>query len=233
MNSLCRRLLISLCVCVLPSMALATEAPPTGDRQAPSPGQSASQATPAVPQKAPVASTLQPSQPPTAAATPANVAETLAAPAHPRIGYVDLIRLGNESEPGKAGKTRLTERQKKFQSQLEAKRKQLDKQRAAIEAKLSSLSPQQREAKSKEFGKKVEEFQKFGRNAEDQLQELQQELSRGLYEKVEQAANDYGKASGLTAIIVKRELLYAASGVDVKDVTDEVIKLLNEKGQKK
>lgn len=223
MNSLCRRLLISLCVCVLPSMALATEGSPTGDRQAPSPGQSASQAPPAVPQKAPVASTLQPSQPPTAAATPA----------HPRIGYVDLIRLGNESEPGKAGKTRLTERQKKFQSQLEAKRKQLDKQRAAIEAKLSSLSPQQREAKSKEFGKKVEEFQTFGRNAEDQLQELQQELSRGLYEKVEQAANDYGKASGLTAIIVKRELLYAASGVDVKDVTDEVIKLLNEKGQKK
>ncbi|HEX9079851.1 MAG TPA: OmpH family outer membrane protein [Desulfuromonadaceae bacterium] len=215
MNSLCKKLLISLCVCILPSMTLAAENPPA---------KAAPQAPPATPQKAPVPSAPQP---PAAAATPAKAAEPL------RIGYVDLIRVGSESEPGKEGKDRLTERQKKLQSQIEAKRKQLDKQRAAIEAKLSSLSPKQREAKSKEFGKKVEEFQKFGRNAEEQLQELQQELSRTLYEKVEQAADDYGKASGFTAIIVKRQLLYAANGVDVKDVTDQIIKLVNGKEHKK
>ena len=125
------------------------------------------------------------------------------------------------------------ERKKKFQSQIEAKRKQLDKQRAAIEAKISSYSPQQRDAKGKEFGKKVEEFQKFGQSAENQLLEMQQELSRTLYGKIEQAAREYGKANGFAAIFVKRDLLYSASGVDVRDATDDVVKLINEKDSKK
>jgi outer membrane protein len=233
MNSLYRKLLTTLLVCALPAMAVATDNTPGKDQTVPTPVQATPQSTPAPVQKAPeVASPQQPLPAPTAA-TPPKSGETSAAQPAIRIGYIDLIRIGTESEPGKAGQAQLTERQKKFKSQLDAKRKQLDKQRSAIEAKLSALSPQQREAKGKEFGKKVEEFQKFGQGAEEQLQELQQAVSRSLFEKVEQVAADYGKTSGLTAIIVKRELLYAASGVDVRDVTDQVIKLLDEKGQEK
>jgi outer membrane protein len=218
MNTLFRKLLISLWICALPSLALAAEAPPAA--QTPPPSQSAVQTAPAAAQKA------------AETAAPPKSIEPAAAPATIRIGHVDLPRIGTDSEPGKADRAKLMERQKKFQAQIEAKRKQLDKQRAAIESKLSSLSPQQREAKSKEFGKKVEEFQKFGRTAEEQFQELQQEMSRTLYEKVVQAASEYGKAKGLTAVVSKQELLYAASGVDVQDVTDEVIKLLNQKAKK-
>jgi len=233
MNTLCRKLLTTLLVCALPAMAMATDDAPGKGRPAPAPVQAAPQATPATVQKAPEAASPQQPLPAPTPATPAKGSEAPATQPTSRIGYIDLIRIGTESEPGKAGQAQLTERQKKFKGQFEAKRKQLDKQRAAIETKLSSLSPQQREAKSKEFGKKVEEFQKFGQGAEEQLQELQQAVSRSLFEKVEQAATDYGKTSGLSAVIVKRELLYAASGVDVRDVTDQVIKLLNEKGQKK
>ena len=223
MHTLCRKTLILLLVCALPAMAAAA------DSAAPAPAvrTPASATAP----KAHAAPAPQPSPASPTTTTPPKAIET-PAPAI-RIGYVDLIRIGSDSESGKAGLAQLSERQKKLKSQIEAKRKHLDKQRAAIEAKLSSLTPQQRDAKSKEFGKQVEEFQKFGQKAETELQEMQQELSRSLYEKVEQIANEYGKANGLTAIFIKRELLYAASGVDIKDVTDQVIKLLNEKGQKK
>ena len=150
-----------------------------------------------------------------------------------RIGYVDPIRVSTDSETGEAGQVKLIEKKDKLQAQIETKRKQLQKQQAAIEAKLSSLSPKQREAKSKEFGKKVEEFQKFGQGAERQLQELQQELSGILYRKIEQAAVEYGKANGFMAIFVKRDLLYSASGVDVRDVTDDVVKLIDAQARKK
>lgn len=233
MNTLCRRLLITLLVCALPAMAVAADDAPGTNRQTAAPAPAAPQTTPTALPKAPETTAPQTSLPSPATVTPAKSGETPTPQPAIRIGYVDIIRISNDSEPGKAGQVQLVARKKKLQSQIVAKRKQLDKQRAAIEAKLSSLSPQQRDAKGKEFGKKVEEFQKFGQKSEEQLQELQQELSNSLFKKIEQAANDYGKTNGFAAVIVKRELLYAAGGVDVRDVTDEVVKLINGMGSKK
>lgn len=154
-----------------------------------------------------------------------------AVPAQPsvRLGYVDLVRIAAESETGKAGQAQLGDLKKKLQRQVEDKRKQLEKQKAAIEAKLQTLTPQQREAKGKEFQKKVEEFQKFGMNAEKELQERQEEFSSRLYKAIEQASADYGTANNLALVVVRRELLYLGSGVDAQDVTDGVIKLIDRK----
>jgi outer membrane protein len=150
-----------------------------------------------------------------------------------RIGYVDIARIGSESTLGKASAAKSREKQEKFQARILAKRKQLDKQKAAIEAKISTLTPQQRETKAREFQKKVEEFQKFGMNAEKELQALQEELSKAVFAAIEQAAAEYGKANGLGVVIIKRELLYLGSSVDSQDVTEGLIKLMNEKGRKR
>lgn len=154
-----------------------------------------------------------------------------AEPAKPavRMGHVDLMRISSDSEKGKAGQAQLAALRKKLQGQLETRRKQLDKQKAAIEATLKTMTAQQREAKGKAFQKKVEEFQKFGLNAEKELQEQQEELSSKLFKAIEQASTEFGKANGLALVVVKRELLYLGSGVDAQDVTDEVIKLIDKK----
>jgi outer membrane protein len=146
---------------------------------------------------------------------------------------VDLAKIGTDSEPGKAGQTKLINQKKKLQAQIESKRKQLDKQRAEIEAKLSSLTQDQREAKSNEFRKKIDEFQKFGQKSENELQKMQMELSNSLYEKIQKATNAYAKINILTLVVVKREILYQSAGVVPQDITDEVIKLVNEEGRKK
>ncbi len=146
-----------------------------------------------------------------------------------KLGYVDLMRIAAESEAGKAGKAQISELKDKLQKQIEAKRKQLEKQRAGIESKLQTLTPQQREAKGKEFQKKLEEYQKFGMNAEKELVDRQEEVSGTLYKAVEQASTEYGKANGLSVVIVKRELLYIGSGVDAQDVTDGIIKQIDRK----
>ena len=79
----------------------------------------------------------------------------------------------------------------------------------------------------------MEEFQKFGFNAEKELQTLQEELSKALFDTIEQAAVEYGKANGLALVVVKREILYLSSGVDSQDVSEGIIKLMDEKWQKK
>jgi outer membrane protein len=183
----------------------------------------------------PVAGKEAQSPSPLPAAAPTTVTETRKQPEPApvqqavRLGHVDLMRIATESEKGKAGQAQLTELKKKMTGQVETKRKQLEKQKAAIEAKLQTLTPQQREAKGKEFQKKVEEFQKFGMNAEKELQERLEEYNSALYRAIEQASAEYGKANNLALVVVKREMLYLGSGVDAQDVTDGVIKLIDKK----
>lgn len=149
-----------------------------------------------------------------------------------KFGYADILKLGSESVQGKAAKARFEEKSDKYKSQIMAKQKQLEKKKAAIQAKLATLTPEQRAVKAKDFEKKVEEYQKFVQKAEKEMQAFQEEISGKLYQDIEQAAVAYGKANGFTAICVKKDILYLGSGVDVQDVTDAILKLVNEKGQK-
>ena len=149
-----------------------------------------------------------------------------------KFGYVDMVKIGNDSSQGRAAKAKFEAKADKYKGQIAAKQKQLEKQKNAIQAKLATMSPEQRAAKAKEFDKKVNDFQKYVQKAEKEMQDLQEEVSRKLFLDLEQAVDAYGKANGFTAICVKKDVLYLASGVDVQDVTDSILKLVNEKGSK-
>lgn len=198
-------LLTALLASSLSFQALAAES--ADDKQAQIPAQ------PAAPSS--LAPELKPAEKTTTAAT--------------RLGHVDIARIAAESARAKAEKTQVEDLKKKLQGQIEVKRKQLEKLQASLEAKLKTLTPAQREAKAKEFQKKVEEFQKFGMNAEKELQARQEELTEKLFKTIEQASIELGKAKGLSLVIIKRELLYLASGVEAQDVTEDIIKMIDKK----
>ena len=204
-------------VLALPAMALAAE-------------------TKAVPESNAASSILTGTPP-----TPAPAAEAVAQPKAPesakaetglKIGFADLVRIGNESVQGKAVQAKLKEKNEKFQAQITARQKQLEKQKSAVQAKLATLTPPQREAKAREFEKKVDEYQKLVRSAEKEMQSLQEELTGQLFKSIEQAANAYGKANGFAVIAVRKELLYLDSAVDVREVTDALLNLVDEKATK-
>jgi outer membrane protein len=204
--------------------------------------------------------TAQAADQPAAAATPAVApasAATEAAPAQPalkpapglsllptakeeakpvvtaKIGVVDINKVSTDTAMGKAAQAQIKAQQTKLQKQVEGKRKQLDKFKADTERQLPSLSPQQREAKQREFQKKIEEFQKFGLKSEKELMESQQKLTKGLFEAIGKAADEQGKAKGLAAVATNRDLLYLSSTVAMIDITADIIKSLDEKGAKK
>jgi len=129
-------------------------------------------------------------------------------------------------------KNLLNTRKEQLQTKVDAKKKQLEKQKSSIEAKIASMTPPQREAKAKEFQKKVEDFQKFGQKSEEELMALQEKETRALFEAIEQAASRYGTANGYAVIVIKKELLHIGKGVDAADVTDSLIKDLDADGKK-
>ncbi|MFZ2949477.1 MAG: OmpH family outer membrane protein [Desulfuromonadaceae bacterium] len=175
-----------------------------------------------------------PAPPQTAVSAPAEAAlKTAAATQAARIGYVDIARIGTESERGKAFRALLTSKKDSLQGKIEGKKKALDKLKASIEGKIATMTPKQREAKSKEFQKKLEDLQKLAQASEEEFLALQEKETGALYRAIEQTAVEHGKANGYAAIVVKKELLYTGSSVDAQDVTDALIKALDQTGQKK
>ncbi len=146
-----------------------------------------------------------------------------------RIGVVDLARVSAESAQGKSAQAEVKARQAKLQKQVDTRKKQLEKFRIDTERQLPGLSPQQREAKQKEFQKKVEDFQKFGMKAEKELMEQQQQQTQRLFEAVGRAADELGKSKGLTAIVINRELLFAGQWTELVDLTAELVTQMNTK----
>jgi outer membrane protein len=168
---------------------------------------------------------VPPAQPPAMASAPAADAV--------RVGVVDMERVSRESARGKAAQATVKEQQQKVQKQLDDKRGKLDKMRATLEQKMPTLQPAQRDAKIKEFQKKVDELQKFGMNAEKELMETQKKLTKELLTAIEEAAGQIGKASKLALVTIKGDLFFVDSGVALQDISDEIVKLVDDKAPQK
>ncbi len=150
-----------------------------------------------------------------------------------KIGYVDLGRLGAETEAGKAAREKVRKKSERLENQVTIRQKQLEKQKAALQVKLPSLSAKDQEARAREFEKKVDEHRKYLQSVEKEMKGYEGEVSRQLFQDIEEAASAFGKANGYAAVVVKREILYVDDGVEGEDVTAKVLKLMNAKREKK
>lgn len=150
-----------------------------------------------------------------------------------KVGYVDMQRIANESVQGKGLQSRLQAKRDSLQKKVDVRKKQLEKFQKDTEAKMPGLTPKQREAKSKEFQKKVEEYQKFARGLEEELFTLQEQESKGLVEGTERTARRLAEEQGLSAVLVQKEVLYLATGVETKDITTDLLKIMDAPAEKK
>jgi outer membrane protein len=146
-----------------------------------------------------------------------------------KVGYVDMTKIAEKSDAGKVAKAHFEAKADKHKSQIETKQKLIEKQKATLEAKLPTYTPEQRAAKIKDYEKKVEELRKMIQKADNEMRPMQEELIREVYGKIENASRDYGMVNGFSVILEKKDLLYLGSGVDVEDVTDQIIAELNKK----
>lgn len=162
---------------------------------------------------------------PPAAASP-KATETLQSQTPVKIGYVEIAKIASESTPGKAANATMKKKTEKYRAQITTRQKNIEKMKKDIEAKMSSLTPQQREAKVKELQKKIGDYQKYVQDVEKEMQKTENELTESMLKAIQKAASDYGKANGFAAIVPKRDLLYLGDMVEVKDVTEEITKAI-------
>jgi len=181
-----------------------------------------------------VAETEATPAPPIAVTAPPAVAPEKAAPPEStgirfRVGYVDMMKVAAESDAGKVAKAHFEAKADRHKAQIDTKQKLLEKQKANLEAKLPTYTPEQRTAKIKDYEKKVNELKKMLEKADKEMRPMQEELTKELFGKIEAAAQAYGAANGFSIILEKRELLYLGKGIDAEDVTAILIAELNKK----
>lgn len=144
------------------------------------------------------------------------------------IGLIDIQKIGTESAVGKAEKKRFEARGEKLKSDIEARGKKLEKEKKALEEKFPTLSPEQRQAKAKEFDKKVDSYRKMVQKAQEEMEPLQKEINDRIFTLVQKSAARVGGKKGVSLIIPKQELLFRGVDTTVVDLTDEVLKGVDE-----
>ena len=149
-----------------------------------------------------------------------------------KLGSVDFRKVAQQSEAGKKATSGLKEMADKFQSSLNAKGKELDKLKSDLEEKGKKLTEAKRSAKEKELQKKFQEYRQFGENAEREMLKKEEEFTKQIGEELEKIVKEYGRKNGYAAIARKDALIYNDAKYEVKELTDEILKLFDGAGKK-
>lgn len=156
--------------------------------------------------------------------------ENSAPPKEMKIGSVDMPMVGEKSESGAKAMATLKGMYEKFQSTMKKKEQELEKLKTSLQSR--DLPPDKRAATEKQFQKKFGDYQKYGQNAQQEFAKKQAELSKKIKDDIDKLVADYGREHGYAVIMNKEGLIYNDGKAEIKDLTEEILKLANSTGKK-
>jgi outer membrane protein len=143
-----------------------------------------------------------------------------------KIASVDIQKAVNECNAGKDAKKDITKEVEKFQRLIAEKQKDLQTMKETLEKQAAMLNPDARAAKEKEYQSKLRDFQRWGEDYQNDLNQKRTEKERTISQNLQKVIQKLGADEGYTLILEKNEaiVLYASK---VIDITDRVIKLFD------
>lgn len=140
-----------------------------------------------------------------------------------KIGSVDIQRAINESNAGKEAKKTIMKEVEKFQQLIAGKQKDLQQLKDALEKQAPMLNPEARAAKEKDYQAKIRDFQRWGEDNQNEINQKRMELERNIAIGLTKVIQKVGADEGFTLILENNEqvVLYTSKAIDV---TDRVIK---------
>jgi len=149
-----------------------------------------------------------------------------------KIGYVDLQRALNESSAGKQAKEKFTAEVKRAESDILRKKEEVEKLGASLEKQSSMLKDEARADKEKQFIQLQKDYERKVKDAKDELQIKDAQLTKGILEDLVTITKKYGKENKYTIIFEKSEtvLLYATESIDL---TEKILSLYDSQAKKR
>jgi outer membrane protein len=140
-----------------------------------------------------------------------------------KIAYVDIQKAVNESNAGKDAKKLITKDVDKFQGQIADKQKVLQTMKESLEKQAPMLNPDARATREKEYQNKLREFQRWGEDAQNEINQKRMEMERNISIGLQKVIQKVGADEGYTLILEKNEsiVLFVSKALDI---TDRVLK---------
>ena len=140
-----------------------------------------------------------------------------------KIAYVDIQKAVNESNAGKDAKKVITKEVEKFQRQIADKQKELQTLKDSLEKQAPMLTPDARATREKEYQNKLREFQRWGEDTQNEINQKRVEMERNISIALFKVIQKMGADEGYTLILEKNEniVLFVSKTIDI---TDRVIK---------
>ncbi|KWT89586.1 MAG: OmpH family outer membrane protein [Nitrospirota bacterium] len=142
-----------------------------------------------------------------------------------KIGFVDIQKVINESEPGKRAKDALESYIKTHQTKIEEKEKAIDSMKADLDKKGSALSEEAKKKKQDEMQTMVRDIKRMAAEAQDEVRKKETDLTKDVFTDIRTIIRQIGKDDGYTAILESGAVLYSTDNVDI---TDKIVKKLND-----
>jgi outer membrane protein len=158
-------------------------------------------------------------------ATPVRAAEM-------KFAYVDIQQAVNDCNAGKEAKKMIMGQVEKFQKAVQDRQKDLQAMKESLEKQAPMLTQEARATKGKEYEAKMKEFQRWGEDSQNEINQKRIELERNIAAGLFKVIQKIGADEGFTLILEKNEqvVLYVAK---TTDITERVIKAYDAQPTKK
>jgi outer membrane protein len=147
-----------------------------------------------------------------------------------KIGVVDLQRVMETSNAGKAAQAQIKTQKDKMETDLKGKGAEIEQIRQRLEREAMVMSKESREEKEREARIKLNDFKTLQKKFRNDLQQLEKKLVTELRDDTISLVDEIGKKEGYLLIITRVGVLYSPNSIDI---TDQLIKRLNERYAKK
>jgi len=141
-----------------------------------------------------------------------------------KIAYVDIQRAVNDCNAGKDAKKVITKEVEKFQRLIADKQKELQTMKESLDKQTLMMTPDARANKEREYQNKLREFQRWGEDSQNEINQKRMELERSISASLVKVIQKIGADEGYTLILEKNEniVLHVSKTLDI---TDRVIKV--------
>jgi outer membrane protein len=147
-----------------------------------------------------------------------------------KIGSVDVQKVLVLSDAGKEAKEQLAGKGNRYEAEKNTREEELKKLKGDLEKQSVVLADDARKAKEQLFMQKRKELDRFLKDAQEDLQAKNDELTSRLVEGIVKLIQDYGKKNGYSLIFVKNEgMVFVDENVDL---TEAILKAFNSSRKK-
>jgi outer membrane protein len=148
-----------------------------------------------------------------------------------KIAVIDVNRILNDSEAGKAAKEKVEARYQELKKQIDAKQEEAKKLKEEIDKKKILLGKEKLKEKEDALAGKIAELQEMAQKSEKEMQSRQQDVTRAVLKVIEVQVDKAVKDEKIDLLLDKQAgvVHYQPS----MDITDKVLELVNKEDTEK